>query len=101
MIELNPGSAEPSPDFNEDGIVESSDYLQFAAQYRTTTGDGRYNARFDLDSDGSVGFPDFLVLAGLFGQEVAPSPDATPDRDALVAFNNATDGHNWTTRPTG
>ena len=97
-IELNAASSGPSADFDADGAVGFSDFLQFAAQYGTTAGDGTYEARFDLDSDGSVGFADFLVLAGQFGQEVAPSPHATPNRDALVALYNATEGHNWTTQ---
>ena len=97
-IELSRVSAGPTPDFDADGTVGFSDFVLFASQYATTAGDGRYDARFDLDSDGSVGFADFLVLAGQFGQDVTPPPAATPDRDALVALYDATEGHNWTTQ---
>ena len=95
-IELSRASAGPSPDFDADGTVGFSDFLQFAAQYGTSEGDGRYDVQFDLDSDGSVGFADFLVLAGQFGQEVAQQPPEMPDRNALVALYNATEGYNWT-----
>ena len=59
---------------------------------------GLYDARFDLDGDGAVGFSDFLALAGQFGQEVAPPTPTAPDRDVLVALYNATGGDNWTTQ---
>ncbi|MDE2890608.1 MAG: hypothetical protein OXR72_20600 [Gemmatimonadota bacterium] len=97
-IELGLESAEPSPDFDSDGTVGFSDFVLFASQYGTTAGDGRYDAPFDLDRDGAVGFADFLVLAGQFGHEVTQPPAATPDRDALVALYDATEGHNWTTQ---
>jgi hypothetical protein len=31
-------------------------------------GDEEYDARFDLDGNGAVGFSDFLIFAGAFGK---------------------------------
>ena len=45
-----------------------------------------------------MGFSDFLAFAGLYGQEVSAPPAGSPDRDALVALYNATEGQNWTTQ---
>ena len=57
------------PDFDGDGTIGFSDFVQFAAQFGLGQGDTGYDARFDLDGDdGTVGFSDFLILAGSFGQ---------------------------------
>ena len=84
----------PSPDFDGDGMVGFTDFLQFADKFGSSQGDGKYEARFDLDGDGSIGFSDFLEFAAQFGKKV-PSRLAA-DRDVLVALYNATDGDNWT-----
>ena len=55
-------------DFDGDGTVGFSDFLQFAAQFGLSQGDTGYDARFDLDGDDAVGFSDFLIFAGSFGQ---------------------------------
>ena len=59
------------PDFDRDGIVGFSDFLQFAEQFGFSQDDERYDARFDLDGDGSIGFGDFLIFAKNFGQKVS------------------------------
>ena len=56
-----------NPDFDGDGIVGFSDFLQFAAAFGQSQGDAGYDARYDLDEDGTVGFGDFLIFAGAFG----------------------------------
>ncbi|MCE2439214.1 MAG: EF-hand domain-containing protein [Candidatus Latescibacteria bacterium] len=55
-------------DFDNDGTVGFSDFLQFAAKFGLSRGDAGYDARFDLDGDGTIGFSDFLILAGSFGK---------------------------------
>lgn len=65
----------PSPDFDGDGTVGFSDFLQFAERFGEQQGD----ARFDLDGDGKVGFSDFLILARHFGKEVSPPGNREPD----------------------
>ncbi len=57
-----------TPDFDGDGTVGFSDFLQFAAQFGLSQGDAEYDARYDLDRDGAIGFSDFLIFAGSFGQ---------------------------------
>ena len=84
----------PSPDFDGDGMVGFTDFLQFADKFGSSQGDGKYEARFDLDGDGSIGFSDFLEFASQFGKKVPSRLKA--DREALVALYNATDGDNWT-----
>ena len=54
-------------DFDGDGTVGFSDFVQFAAQFRLSQGDAGYDAKYDLDEDGAVGFSDFLIFAAGFG----------------------------------
>ena len=48
-------------DFNNDGVVDFDDFLQFADGF--SKGDPKY----DLDGDGETGFSDFLEFARAFG----------------------------------
>ena len=68
------GSPEPTPDFDGDGTVGFSDFIQFARAFGTGSGDADYDARFDLDSSGDVGFTDFLAFAAAFGKPVDAKP---------------------------
>ncbi len=61
------------PDFDGDGTVGFSDFLQFAGQYGARQGDGQYESRFDLDGDGAISFSDFLAFASSYGTQVPPS----------------------------
>ena len=60
-----------TPDFNRDGMVNFADFLAFAGQFGARHGDGRYDAKYDLDSDGTIGFGDFLIFGSSFGKEVS------------------------------
>jgi hypothetical protein len=42
----------------------------------------------DIDGDGSVGFPDFLILSASFGTEVAPGTMGDLDNDGNVGFSD-------------
>ena len=83
----------PSPDFDESGIVDFRDFVALAGAFGSNQGEDKYEDRLDLDSDGSIGFSDFLKFTSHFGQEVSPPPrlilpvcDRTAQmRDALVA----------------
>ena len=46
---------------------------------------GKYEAKYDLNGDGEVGFADFVIFAGSFGNTVnrAPVFAAGATRDAL------------------
>ena len=61
-------SETPTPDFDGDGTVGFSDFVQFASRFGLSQSDAGYDARFDLDGDGAVGFSDFLIFAASFGQ---------------------------------
>ena len=64
-VELQSGN----PDFDGSGVVDFTDFLQFAGKFGARQGDERYESQFDLDGDGEVGFGDFLIFAGSFGKE--------------------------------
>jgi len=49
-------------DFNNDGIVDFSDFLEFADGFQ------KGDTRFDIDGDGQTGFSDFLEFARAFGR---------------------------------
>ena len=67
---VTPTSA-PTPDFDGDGTVGISDFLQFVDQFGFSQGDVGYDARFDLDGDGVIGIGDFLIFVDSFGKKVS------------------------------
>ena len=72
-----------SPDFDGDGMVGFSDFVQFAGVFGSTLGDGRYQAKYDLDRDGMVGFSDFVVFAEDFGKSVNQGTNPLPIIEAF------------------
>ena len=50
-------------------MVGFPDFLRFAAQFGLSQGDAGYDARYDLDGDGAIGFGDFLIFANAFGKD--------------------------------
>ena len=50
-------------DFNEDGILNFADFMEFVSQYGKTSKEVDFDGRFDLNQDGSVNFADFLQFA--------------------------------------
>ena len=60
-----------TPDFNGDGVVNFADFLLFGGQFGARQGDGRYEAKYDLDSDGAISFGDFLIFGKSFGKDVS------------------------------
>ncbi len=54
-------------DFNDDGVVNSSDYALFYAAFGLSEGDDGFNADMDLNGDGTIGIPDFLIFVDNFG----------------------------------
>ena len=55
-------SAVPSPDFDESGVVDFPDFLLFVGAFGSQEGQKMYEARYDLNGDGAIGFDDFLVF---------------------------------------
>ena len=56
-------------DFDENDIVDFSDFLLFVDAFGSTEGDPEYNPWMDLDRDGMINFSDFLVFISLFEQQ--------------------------------
>ena len=67
-VTLKPEPQILATDFDGDGTVGFSDFLQFATKFGLSQGDTEFDARFDLDGDGTVGFSDFLAFAHTFGR---------------------------------
>ncbi len=88
-VELQSGPAAPSPDFDGDGEVGFSDFVQFAGAFGTRSGEGNFNAKFDLDGDGEVGFGDFVIFASDFGEEVSSPPSSEIADDFDLDNNNS------------
>ena len=60
-------TAKAASDFDGDGTVGFTDFVQFAAQFGLSQGDEGYDARYDLDGNGAIGFSDFVIFANAFG----------------------------------
>ena len=56
-------------DFDGDGTVGFSDFVQFAGRFGLSQDDDGFDVRFDLDGNGAIGFSDLLIFAGAFGKE--------------------------------
>jgi hypothetical protein len=54
-------------DFNDDGAVDFSDFLIFAAGFGKSCGELGFDTRLDLNNSCSVGFGDFLDFAIAYG----------------------------------
>ncbi|MYK51592.1 MAG: hypothetical protein F4032_07490 [Gemmatimonadetes bacterium] len=65
--------AEPSPDFDGDGVVGISDFLLFVGAFGAQDGQKMYEARYDLNGDGAIGLDDFLVFVSSFGKRTTGS----------------------------
>ena len=72
-------NATASPDFDGDGTVGFSDFVQLAQRFGRQRGDSGFDARFDLDADGVIGFSDFLIFARNFGREALSPGGGDPD----------------------
>ena len=66
-------STAPSPDFDGDGTVGISDFLQFVNHFGTSRGGAGYDAKYDLDGNDVIGISDFLIFVNNFGSQVPPS----------------------------
>ncbi len=61
---------EPSPDLNNDGIVNIQDFILFAEGFGASCGMLNFNSRMDFDRDGTIGIGDFLIFTEHFGKRV-------------------------------
>ena len=59
-----------TPDFDGNGRVNFADFALFVVRYGTSRGEERYNSRYDLNSDGAVGYDDFLIFSQYYDTEI-------------------------------
>ena len=55
-------------DINGNGLVDFSDFLQFAGAFGSSLEESNYVAGADLDNSGSINFSDFLIFASQYGK---------------------------------
>ena len=71
-------SSTPSPDFNDNGIVDIPDFLLFVDVFGSQRGQEKYEEKYDLDMDGKIGVSDFLIFIDNFGKEVNRDEPSEP-----------------------
>ena len=61
--------------------------MAFVSHFGSRQGDEKYEARFDLDSDGAIEFSDFLIFISSFGRDVSSPSVDIPDANlrAVIA----------------
>lgn len=69
VISSRTGGA-PSPDFDDNGVVDFDDFFQFASAFGKKRSDAEFDAKFDLDGNGEVDFNDFFIFADAFGKKI-------------------------------
>ena len=82
----NNDNANPSPDFNGNGVVDIPDFLMFVEHFGFSRNNEGYKARFDLDGDGTIGISDFLIFVDSFGKEVPTTVVSIPDANLRAAI---------------
>ena len=85
-----PTPTTPTPDFDGDKMVGFSDFLAFVRHYGTRRGDDRYQAKYDLNSNGAIDFSDFLLFVRSYGTEgVGWETVEIPDPNLRVKISRA------------
>ena len=77
-------STAPSPDFNGDGIVNIADLVLFVDFYGAKRGDGKYEAKYDLDRDGEIGILDLRIFVNDFLEPAPLPPNSGGNPDLVV-----------------
>lgn len=62
---IQPVSAAPSPDFDESGAVDFTDFLLFVSAFGSREVQERYDAKYDLNGDGEIGFGASLLCMSM------------------------------------
>ena len=79
-------AARSSPDFDGNGVVDVSDFLLFVDAFGSQEGEEKYEAKYDLNSDGKIADEDFQIFVSSFGKDSQESSSS----DAVVrAATNA------------
>ena len=88
---IQPVSAVPSPDYDESGVVDFTDFLLFVSAFGAREGQERYDAKYDLNGDGDIGFGDFLLFVRDFGRTAEFFRSATTYQQFVKAKENGTE----------
>ncbi len=88
---VQPVSAAPSPDFDESGAVDFTDFLLLVSAFGSREGQERYDAKYDLNGDGEIGFGDFLLFTRDFGRTVEFLRNATTYQQFVKAKEYGTE----------
>lgn len=88
---VQPVSAAPSPDFDESGVVDFTDFLLFVSAFGAREGQESFDAKYDLNGDGEIGFGDFLLFVRDFGRTAEFFRNATPYQQFVRAKENGTE----------
>ena len=88
---IQPLSAVPSPDFDESGAVDFTDFLLFVSAFGAREGQERHDAKYDLNGDGAIGFGDFLLFVRDFGRTVDFLQNARAYQQFVKAKENGTE----------
>ena len=98
----------PSPDFDESGVVDFTDFLLFVSAFGTREGQEGYDPKYDLNGDGEIAFADFLIFASDFGRTVEFLRTATTYQQFVKDKENGTEpivpdfsyaGYHYFTKP--
>ena len=103
-----PLSAVPSPDFDDSGVVDFTDFLLFVSAFGSREGQEGYDTKYDLNGDGVIAFADFLLFASDFGRTVEFLRTATTYQQFVKDKENGTEpivpdfsyaGYHYFTKP--
>ncbi|MYB55157.1 MAG: DUF4955 domain-containing protein [Gemmatimonadetes bacterium] len=86
-----PLPAASSPDFDDNGAVNFTDFLLFVSAFASREGQERYDAKYDLNGDGEIGFGDFLLFVNDFGRTVEFLRNARTYQQFVKAKENGTE----------
>ena len=76
----------PSPDFNNDGIVDLADYGLFRNQWNTRAGGPNWDAKFDLNGDGVINLGDYEIFRDNWNKTFPVSPSDGGDDEEIVSI---------------
>ena len=57
-------------DFNEDGRVDTADFLVFTNAFGSTRGDALFDEKLDIVPDGIINIADFLLFIDQWGKTI-------------------------------
>ena len=95
-----PLSAVPSPDFDDSGVVDFTDFLLFVSAFGSREGQEGYDTKYDLNGDGVIAFADFLLFASDFGRTVEFLRTATTYQQFVKAKENVEQNPSYPISPT-